>query len=315
LQHHSRYDAFGEKIGGTGDIANKYLFAGEQYDSNLGDYYLRARYYNADSGRFTRRDDFEGGLGVPLTLHKYIYAGGNPVNGVDPSGFYTQADGYAVEDAVEDLYRQERPIESQYTWFGRTIRVGFREFNIPGPLSGLKPDILNLAGFFLFSPGARGSGFASGPGGLFNEIKPLSPSGVAKGLAQMAAYTAVLSPFNVDPDPYWHEPSNFAILPNFTLPSNGRPVLIFNVGGLIFYTDNTNQQMQNALQAISTTDDVQQASSQLLPLLLMPSNSSVNELARGKYLIDSANNTLTAINYALLIALIGVAAYTARYAF
>jgi RHS repeat-associated protein len=42
---------------------NKYLFAGEQYDSNLSDYYLRARYYDTNSGRFTRRDTYEGSLG------------------------------------------------------------------------------------------------------------------------------------------------------------------------------------------------------------------------------------------------------------
>jgi len=83
----SRYEAFGEKTDATGVVANKYLFAGEQYDENLGDYYLRARYYDTDSGRFTRRDDFEGVLSNPLSLHKYGYVNGNPVNYGDPSGY------------------------------------------------------------------------------------------------------------------------------------------------------------------------------------------------------------------------------------
>jgi RHS repeat-associated protein len=82
----SRYDAFGEKEGGTGSLDNKYLFTGEQYDSNLGDYYLRARYYDTDSGRFTRRDSYEGEISNPLTLHKYLYAHGNPASFTDPSG-------------------------------------------------------------------------------------------------------------------------------------------------------------------------------------------------------------------------------------
>jgi RHS repeat-associated protein len=85
----SRYDAFGENIGGTGAVSNKYLFAGEQYDQNLGDYYLRARYYDTDSGRFTRRDVYEGNQNEPLTLHKYVYTHNNPVNGIDPSGLFT----------------------------------------------------------------------------------------------------------------------------------------------------------------------------------------------------------------------------------
>lgn len=41
VQHQSsRYDAFGGKTGTTGTVTNQYLFAGEQYDANLGDYYL-----------------------------------------------------------------------------------------------------------------------------------------------------------------------------------------------------------------------------------------------------------------------------------
>lgn len=84
---HSRYDAFGTKIDGTGAVDNKYLFAGEQYDSNLGDYYLRQRYYDTSTGRFTRRDTYEGRLVEPLTLHKYLYADSNPISKIDPSGF------------------------------------------------------------------------------------------------------------------------------------------------------------------------------------------------------------------------------------
>ena len=71
---------------------NKYLFAGEQYDSNLSDYYLRARYYDTSSGRFTRRDTYEGSLDDPLTLHKYIYANANPVSFIDPTGLSAFSD-------------------------------------------------------------------------------------------------------------------------------------------------------------------------------------------------------------------------------
>ncbi len=105
----SRYDAYGEKTGGTGDIANKYLFAGEQYDSDLGDYYLRARYYSTDVGRFIRRDDWEGRRDEPLTLHRYIYANSNPTNGIDPTGWFTYsiADTAAAEAIRNDLIKQE----------------------------------------------------------------------------------------------------------------------------------------------------------------------------------------------------------------
>jgi RHS repeat-associated protein len=98
------YDAYGTLIGlekpdpASGALvsqnltnpANKpsssHLFTGEQWDTDLGMYFLRARYLNPDTGRFHTRDTYEGRNGEPLSLHKYLYANGNPVNGVDPSG-------------------------------------------------------------------------------------------------------------------------------------------------------------------------------------------------------------------------------------
>ncbi|WP_373524896.1 RHS repeat-associated core domain-containing protein [Nostoc sp.] len=81
------YEAFGELLNSSGGTENKYLFAGEQFDEALGDYYNRARYYDADTGRFIRKDDYEGQISDPLTLHKYIYANSNPVSFIDPSGY------------------------------------------------------------------------------------------------------------------------------------------------------------------------------------------------------------------------------------
>ena len=80
------YDAFGNKINSTGTTPNNYLYRGEQWDSDLGLYYLRARYYNPTTGRFMSRDPEEGNPFDPKTLHKYLYAGGDPVNLKDPTG-------------------------------------------------------------------------------------------------------------------------------------------------------------------------------------------------------------------------------------
>jgi RHS repeat-associated protein len=62
------------------------FYRGEQYDSDLGLYYLRARYYNPATGRFLSRDPLDGNAIDPQSLHKYLYAGGDPVNRLDPSG-------------------------------------------------------------------------------------------------------------------------------------------------------------------------------------------------------------------------------------
>jgi RHS repeat-associated protein len=62
------------------------LYSGEQFDSKIGQQYLRARYYDPATGRFNRLDPFFGNQAEPQSLHKYLYTHGDPVNAVDPSG-------------------------------------------------------------------------------------------------------------------------------------------------------------------------------------------------------------------------------------
>ncbi|MCJ7692878.1 MAG: hypothetical protein MUO22_05630, partial [Sedimentisphaerales bacterium] len=68
------YDAYGVMLG-TDDTAaenadTSLLYAGEQYDSELDHYYLRARYYNPWSGTFNRSDPFAGNNSDPQSLLK-----------------------------------------------------------------------------------------------------------------------------------------------------------------------------------------------------------------------------------------------------
>jgi RHS repeat-associated protein len=86
------YDAFGNLIASTGSTPNERLFGGEQFDANAGFYYLRARYLNADTGRFWSMDTYGGSQYDPLSLHKYLYANANPVTNIDPSGHTSVAD-------------------------------------------------------------------------------------------------------------------------------------------------------------------------------------------------------------------------------
>jgi len=89
-----------------GDSENDYLFAGEQFDEALGQYYLRQRYYDAATGRFTRRDTWEGRLHEPITLNKYLYAAANPVYYIDPSGLAPLAEinaRFALENILTSL--------------------------------------------------------------------------------------------------------------------------------------------------------------------------------------------------------------------
>lgn len=89
------YDAFGvmlHKDGLTpaGESENAYLYTGEQYDALAGMYYLRARYYAQQQGRFATMDPFGGYSSDPMSLHKYLYANANPVMNWDPSGLISR---------------------------------------------------------------------------------------------------------------------------------------------------------------------------------------------------------------------------------
>jgi RHS repeat-associated protein len=71
------YDVFGVVRAHTGD-ATEWSYTGEQNDLT-GVEYLRARFYDAETGRFLSQDP------VPL-IQRYPYASNNPTNLIDPSG-------------------------------------------------------------------------------------------------------------------------------------------------------------------------------------------------------------------------------------
>jgi RHS repeat-associated protein len=81
------YDAFGSQIATSGSTPNRYGFTGEQFDDDLGLYYLRARYYNQRNGRFLNRDIYPLNQSNPREWNRYSYVAGDPVNAVDPSGY------------------------------------------------------------------------------------------------------------------------------------------------------------------------------------------------------------------------------------
>ena len=81
------YDAYGQLVNMTTDQAGTtLLYSGEQTDALTGSQYLRARYYNPNSGQFNRVDDFFGNHQDPQSLHKYAYVHGDPISNQDPTG-------------------------------------------------------------------------------------------------------------------------------------------------------------------------------------------------------------------------------------
>lgn len=80
------YDAFGNLIVSSGSSLNSEFYAGEELVAELGLYYLRARWYRPQPGRFLTGDRFEGLPEDPGSLHGYLYVGGDPINYSDPLG-------------------------------------------------------------------------------------------------------------------------------------------------------------------------------------------------------------------------------------
>jgi len=85
IQAAYKYDAWGESRGGIGGSANPFGFTGHERDET-GLYYFKARFYDPDVGRFLSEDPADGDFANPPSLHKYLYAYGNPTVYIDPDG-------------------------------------------------------------------------------------------------------------------------------------------------------------------------------------------------------------------------------------
>lgn len=68
-------------------INQPFTFTGREFDSETGLYYLRARYYDPQNGRFLQKDPSPGSLMSPITFtSSYIYANNSPTFLRDPNG-------------------------------------------------------------------------------------------------------------------------------------------------------------------------------------------------------------------------------------
>ncbi len=85
------YDTWGKLISIEGSlkdtvgVKNPYRYRGYRYDTETGLYYLNARYYNPEWGRFINADSYLGDSGL-LSHNVFAYCMNDPVNLQDPSG-------------------------------------------------------------------------------------------------------------------------------------------------------------------------------------------------------------------------------------
>jgi RHS repeat-associated protein len=184
------YDAYGNAEGFTPD--DGLYYTGEMYDADLGQYYLRARWYDPANGLFNRVDPYSGNMQDPQSLHKYAYCHNNPVNGIDPSGnfriptslikffkYYGALQGLKILTGIQATYligtdyQQEVNREAKVNKWISTMQELPPEQWIKEFL--LRPDIVDDKNLWVF------------------EIKPDNENSIRLGKTQLAGYVLALA--------------------------------------------------------------------------------------------------------------------------
>ncbi len=83
-----RIDPWGKIREQSGTTVNRHIFTGQEYDENTGLIYFKARLYESETARFVTQDPYLGQVGIPSSLHRYLYVYSNPTVFMDPTGNY-----------------------------------------------------------------------------------------------------------------------------------------------------------------------------------------------------------------------------------
>ena len=82
-----RYDAFGGLLTSATAPYNLIGAFGKEFDPASGLIYFGARWYDAQTGRFTTPDPYQGNIQDPVSMHGYLYAKASPPNYIDRWGY------------------------------------------------------------------------------------------------------------------------------------------------------------------------------------------------------------------------------------
>jgi len=97
------YDPYGTVTSTTGSSQSAYGYTNEYASQGL--VYLRARQYAPGMGRFLTRDTWHGDANNPLSLNKWNYVSGNPINATDPTGLCEEIGDEACWGIYEEIIR------------------------------------------------------------------------------------------------------------------------------------------------------------------------------------------------------------------
>jgi RHS repeat-associated protein len=124
-----RYDAYGRLVDSTGASDNPFRYAGAEYDTETGLYYMKHRWYDPEIGRFITPDPYLFSAGYNL----FNYAKGNPYRYFDPEGrdeedYHEEWDGQIEFNDPYDYVPETTPAENSQD----TTRPSSEEYDPTG---------------------------------------------------------------------------------------------------------------------------------------------------------------------------------------
>jgi RHS repeat-associated protein len=82
------YTPFGTQLWTEGSTSSNWGYTGEWWDARVGMVYLRARWYDESTGRFTQVDPVAPDYQRPQSGNRYAYVWNHPLRFVDPTGLF-----------------------------------------------------------------------------------------------------------------------------------------------------------------------------------------------------------------------------------
>ncbi|MGB4580716.1 MAG: RHS repeat-associated core domain-containing protein, partial [Coriobacteriia bacterium] len=180
---------------------NPLRYRGYYYDVATALYYLPARYYDPAVARFLSPDPAAPSAGDPLSLNRYAYCVGDPVNADDPSGAIMDSDGNGKLDDYDHNLAMEKaatnPTVADY--YGAKAKVAYYSANgTAQQLVKAQVALYNITGWPSFEEFLSGSQAPMGDGTPFGRNNrnwmPSRPDDTTWMLGGIGALSDVLTP-------------------------------------------------------------------------------------------------------------------------
>ncbi len=208
------YRPFGEVLGSSGQQLEPLSYLGQVRDEETNLLYLNARYYDPGAGIFLSPDPADPAL---RELGRYLYAGGDPINALDPSGAAREVPEFGTEISCpgDGVGRSEGCPDLPGWWIAKVSNPDGTPTQCTGDGCGIPDDDVAVGG------GKRGRR-PGGPGRRVPKPQPGPPR---------------------DPDP--------RVGPDPDPPIELLPVIVQAPGDWSFSEEQVNDQIQTALSVWS----------------------------------------------------------------